>query len=344
MHGHKLNGKRIKVEPIIDKPGQNRCKVPGKIVAYVLGYVPKEGEQVRTTKSNDNDTAINNANPVRNSKDAPNQRNRKKKSRNGRGRKTPFERLPESDQRAFERASRQGFVTLEGTGYRRGRKGSALATLHRQWCDAHAKPQVILCKASGGRPLDNVIVDLSPLRLGALSPDADVVSDALIKWKTQILAAAEDAGMNFRPDYVEDNSEKILLEVEERTGTTEVLIGVPTFDSSAWATEPISYLPAVSMGVFEGERTNAKAMVKALSTLWQVVPEVDEDDDVLGNIDVIVNIPSSSTSTGNAPRRGNKDYINGGRRRRTKMKSKMKSLRQHRRNKRRRNENDFVCW
>mmetsp|Transcript_25318 Transcript_25318/g.59250 ORF Transcript_25318/g.59250 Transcript_25318/m.59250 type:complete len:173 (+) Transcript_25318:775-1293(+) len=117
-----------------------------------------------------------------------------------------FERLSESDQRAFERASRQGFVTLEGTGYRRGRKSSALANLHREWCDKRSKPQIVLCKASGGRPLDNVIVDLSPLRLGILSPDG--MDAAILKYKKQIIKAAEASGMVLRSDYIEDNSKK----------------------------------------------------------------------------------------------------------------------------------------
>jgi len=364
MHGRKLNDKRIRVEPISDKPGQNRVRVPGKIVAYVLGYVPKEGGPVSQIKSTHKSGAIDKLHPTTNRQSSNlihHHRNRdlkstksKRKSRGsgGRANGTQMERLHESDQRAFERASRQGFVTLEGTGYRRGRKGSALANLHREWCDAHSKPQIILCKASGGRPLDNVIVDLSPLRLGALSPDADVVGDALSKWRRQILAAAEECGMTLRSDYIEDNSEKILVEIDETDGTTEVLIGIPTIDSSAWAKKPISYLPAVSVGVFEGERVSAKAMVKALSTLWQV-SRVDDDDDEYGvgfhDIDVIVDISSrrssSSSSVGNSPRRGNKDYINGGKRRRTKMKSKMKGLRHHRRNKKgRRNEKELFCW
>ena len=361
MHGRKLNGKRIKVEPITDKPGQNRVRVPGKIVAYVLGYVPKEAEQILPIKPMKRSAAIDNnahctvacsshnSNIVHGGSRRSGKSN-KMKSRGSANRlsRTPFERLSECDQRAFERASRQGFVTLEGTGYRRGRKGSALANLHRKWCDACSKPQIVLCKASGGRPLDNVVVDLSPLRLGALSPDAGAVGAALTKWKRQILAAAKETGMTFRADYVEDGSEKILVEIDEKEGTTEVLIGVPNVDSSAWANKPISCLPAVSIGVFEGERSSAKAMVKTLSTLWKV-SEFDDTRSVdLSDIDVIVNIPSRSGSIsdpGNAPRRGNKHYVNGGRRRRTKMKSKMKSLRQHRRRRGCRNDQDhFACW
>ena len=44
FHGTELQGRRIRVEPITDKPGQNRVRVPGKIVAYVLGFVPAREE------------------------------------------------------------------------------------------------------------------------------------------------------------------------------------------------------------------------------------------------------------------------------------------------------------
>ena len=358
LHGRKLNGKRIKVEPITDFEGQNRVRVPGKIVAYVLGYVPKEDDQTtndaRTSTVGNDDKSTGRYSTGNGSGNKANKRNN---NRNGAGtRKKPmFERLSESDQRAFERASRQGFVTLEGTGYRRGRKSSALANLHREWCDKRSKPQIVLCKASGGRPLDNVIVDLSPLRLGILSPD--VMDTAILKYKKQIIKAAEASGMVLRSDYIEDKSEKIaIVEVEDQTGMAEVLVGVPTFDSSAWAKKPIASLPTASMGVFEGERVCAKRMVKALAALWQV-PGDEDDEDAMDNYDMFVSMPSRSrgtTSSTSAPndgraapgKRRNKGYING--KSRTKMKKskklKMKGLREHRRSSGRRNQDLSSCW
>jgi len=233
-----------------------------------------------------------------------------------------------------------------------------LANLHREWCDKRSKPQIVLCKASGGRPLDNVIVDLSPLRLGVLSPE--VMDASILKYKKQIITAAEASGMVLRSDYIEDNSEKIaIVEVEEQTGMAEVLIGVPTFDSLAWGKKPIASLPTVSMGVFEGERVCAKRMVKALSALWQITDDED-DEDATDDYDMFVSIPSrSSSATGTtAPtspsdncrttpgKRRNKGYING--KSRAKMKKskklKMKGLREHRKNSGRRNQDFSSCW
>jgi hypothetical protein len=208
----------------------------------------------------------------------------------------------------MERAAKKGFVTLAGTGYRRGRKGSPLANIHRQWCDARDKPQIVLCKASGGRPLDNVIVDLSPLRINGLFDDSADVEDFLVKWKAEILVAADKSGMELNPDYVQDNTlevsnsindDHVDSEEETRTEYTAVV------DTDAWATKPIWRLPVVSMGVFEGERSKAKEMARELAKLWDI-PETHTD------------------GSGGAKNRRNAGAKNGG-------KTKMKGIRQHRR-------------
>merc|ERR1712045_285915 len=38
-----------------------------------------------------------------------------------------------------------------------------------------------------------------------------------------------------------------------------------------WAVEPIWRLPVISIGVFEGERPKAKAMVKELASVWELL-------------------------------------------------------------------------
>merc|ERR1712238_575120 len=74
-------------------------------------------------------------------------------------------------------------------------------------------PQIVLCKASGGRRLDCVIVDLSPLRKqnkGTKKDSNDASLLFLYKWKQQIFSAAATAGMELRKDYLEDNCETLL--------------------------------------------------------------------------------------------------------------------------------------
>jgi hypothetical protein len=159
-------------------------------------------------------------------------------------------------------------VTLEGTGYRRGRRASPLACEHRRWCDSLETPQIVLCKASGGRPLDCVIVDLSPLRLSATFCDT-----FLVTLKTQILTAAANADMELRRDYLEDSCESLLtlLEDDDDDDMNDV---IELTDEDAWATDPISKLPVLSMGVFEGERAKAKAMARELALLWEIPQDV----------------------------------------------------------------------
>lgn len=55
-------------------------------------------------------------------------------------------------------------MTLKGSGYRRERKGSPLANIYRQWCDALGAPCVLLEQDATGDGKDTVLVDLAPLR------------------------------------------------------------------------------------------------------------------------------------------------------------------------------------
>ena len=256
------------------------------------------GEQKKTR-----DGRVNNLRRI--SRDDVERLSRGQPSKNrGYGSRNVPHRLNEEERQEMDRASRRGYVMLAGTGYRRGRKGSPLANIHRQWCDAREKPQIILCKASGGRPLDNIIVDLSPLRINGLFDDPADVEDFLVKWKAQILVAAENAGMELRDDYVEDNTIDIGIDVDEDDNEETRTEYTTIVDVEAWATQPIWRLPVVSMGVFEGERAKAKAMAKELATLWD--------------------IPETHTEGGGSKNRRNAGAKKGG-------KTQVKGLRQHRR-------------
>jgi hypothetical protein len=231
FHNSQFMGKVLKVEEIRDHPKKGRVRVPERMVAYVIG-------DVKQTSSREINTMRRVSNPASssNSKKTKNKRQHQPPKR-----KLIAYKLADKEQEGLQRAVRNGFVTLNGTGFRRGRKTCNLACAHRQWCDAEvSKPQIVLCKASGGRPLDCVIVDLSPLR----------IIDGYESWNQQIEAAAQMAGMALRSDYVEDNCQQELTENQQEL--------------------PISNLPAISMGVFEGERSQAKAMTRELASLWDL--------------------------------------------------------------------------
>ena len=80
---------------------------------------------------------------------------------------------------------------------------------------------------------------------------------------------------------------------------------------AAWSVDPIWKLPVVSMGVFEGERSNAKAMAKELSVLWETMD---------------INASLRSGGGGGAKNRRDAGAKGGGR-------TKTKTLRSKRRNK-----------
>lgn len=364
-------GKSIKVEAIRDHPKKGRVKVPERMVAYVVGSVNRrtlrriarlEGSSSSSSSSNNN----NNNKKKMEKKKAP-------RGGGGGGGAQHLRRLNSDQQAELLRAARRGFVTLEGTGFRRGRSSNALACAHRQLCDEQDHPQMVLCKASGGRPLDCLVVDLSPLRLVDNEDGPETTQAVWATWKEQILSAAQNAGMTLRRDYQEDNcytlstpddddneepvqkneeehekaEQKMVLVSKtnlaasgegqeespvwehmtpadaaaathasmesdkvgsvERTTTTPTALSVLT-DKVAWSSESIERLPSLSVGVFEGERSCAKAMARELVNLWDTAHEpldllLDMEDD---------DHHSSASSTSQKRKKGNAGGNHGG--------------------------------
>ena len=266
FHGYELNGRQLKVESIRDTPGINRVRVPEKMVMYTCGEAKKTSDgRVNTMRR------VTTQAEAKERQGTKNASNNKKISAN---RVDDTVRLSETELAEMSRAERKGYLSLMSTAYRRGRKSSALASFHREWCDAREKPQVILCKASGGRPLDHVIVDLSPLRIHGILDDPKAANEFLVKWKAQTLLAAENAGMVLRDDYIEDNTVSV-FENDDELGISPSELVITLDNKKSWATLPIAKLPVVSLGVFEGERSKAKAMAKELAELWEI-PELEE--------------------------------------------------------------------
>jgi len=248
------------VEEIRDKPGIGRVKVPERMVTYVSG-APK-----KTRGGNRNGLRrISRDDVERLSRGQPS----KKK---GYGSRNVPHRLDAAERAEMERAAKKGYVTLSGMGNRRTRKGSPLANIHRQWCDAREKPQILFYKAVGGKPLDQLVFDLSPLRLWGLFDDPKQVDEFIIKWKTEIMTAAVSNGMEIRGEAEDDEEE----DPEEEEDSIEYLVTLDEASQEAWATSPIWKLPVISMGVFEGERSKAKAMAKELAVLWDI-PEKEKE-------------------------------------------------------------------
>jgi hypothetical protein len=254
-------------------------RIPEYMVDYVVGRSKRA-----STRSNDN-----NIKPVaiqRISRDDVERLSRGQPSkRRGYGSRNVPHRLNEEEREELERAARKGYLTLLGGGNRRTRKGSPLKNIHRQWCDARDCPQIILYKAVGGKAVDELIVDLSPLRLNGLFDDPSEADDFMVRWKAQILAEAHKSGMELRerstlsldeeeecitPSDDGDDENDCVDEVDISKAYT---ITLQNLDQQAWASNPIWKLPVVSLGVLEGERSKAKTMASSLAKLWDI-PEV----------------------------------------------------------------------
>jgi hypothetical protein len=398
FHGREWNGRAIKVEPIVDHPRGGRVRVPEKIVSYVSG----EAKYTRDGKVNTMRRIAQTKTQYEQQQNRLRQQHlakkRKKRAEQGQAQQLQqniprptsttklVAKLSPSCQEEFLRASRKGYVSLPSTGFRRGRKSSSLACAHRQWCDDRQVPQIVLCKASGGRPLDNVIVDLSPLRIpkammatsSSSSSSPGVSYDFLLMWKLQIMTAATNADMVLRTDYLQDNcevvsaleddsydeeddddeyqdEETVLLSSgdEEEIDDEEPLDGDtldPPFSSSGYVltlTEEftalssrtsINKLPVLSMGVFEGERSKAKAMAKELALLWDIPQEPTEELQEAMNQLISLN-PTKSKNNNNGSnnsrrdadgnlqrKRENNPYRNGGRSQRPKQRRNSNDL------------------
>mmetsp|Transcript_29051 Transcript_29051/g.43894 ORF Transcript_29051/g.43894 Transcript_29051/m.43894 type:complete len:440 (+) Transcript_29051:138-1457(+) len=259
---YELNGRPLRVKCVEDHPKGKRVRIPERMVAYTCGVEKKTGDgRVNTMRRVSREEV---------------DRMSKGKSL---GKKKSFSKKPtipmrvsDSEQEELGRASRKGYLTLLSTAYRRGRRSSALANVHREWCDAREKAQIILCKASGGRPLDHLIIDLSPLRAHVILSDPKEASMFLLSWKNKILEVAEEAGMELLCDALEDNT--IQIDEECSGDSNDIML---TLEKTSWATQPIWSLPSISVGVFEGERSSAKAMAKTLAEMWGI-PEKQRDE------------------------------------------------------------------
>jgi hypothetical protein len=329
------------VEEIRDHPKMGRVKVPERMVSYVVGQVkraPKTANNNGSNNNNANNKGNGNISSLRSIARldkqkkvplSPKQLEKRKQLKEQKKLQAQLQfPLTTAQEGELLRASRRGYLVVDGTSLSRDRTVNSLACAHRQYCDERERPQIVLCKAisragSKQSPLDCLIVDLSPLRLTS-AVGREWVDDFLTKWKTQILAAAAKAGMELRTEYREDNCHS--LEVVDDCASQDMDPGISDHialvnllehtshytitltDEDSWATEPISRLPVVSMGIFEGERTKAKTMAKELAELWDL--PMEPLDLVEGEVEEMMStataIQVGTTSDGKKPR-GNTD-------------------------------------
>jgi hypothetical protein len=236
-------------------------RVPERLVAYVRGV-----KAVRRILNEEQQTPTSASAPKKSKAKASKSWSPPKPNSSSSKQKL-YRHLKPDQQAELDRALAKGFLVLDNP-----KHSPRLVDIHRRCCDARGKPQVMVVKGRGGHALDRVLVDLSPLRLQGVFDDP---SFFLVKWKADIFAAAVAAGTDLLDGYDQEACELECaegIEFEGYEGSDEWTCAYTvTIDGvSSYATKPISKLPPLSVGIFVGERPQAKAMAKELADKWDL--------------------------------------------------------------------------
>ncbi|CAB9510271.1 expressed unknown protein [Seminavis robusta] len=151
-------------------------------------------------------------------------------------------RINRDERFLFDQARTKGFLEVAGSAWRSQRRDAPLLNTYRSWCDACAKPSIVLHKSSTGVD-DAVVVDISTLRL-ELASEFQAVADACMQ---------QQSGGSIR-------NQGGVHEVND-----EELKDTETQSSDAWETRPIYQLPPYCIVWDSLQRSDAKVLAKTLA-------------------------------------------------------------------------------
>lgn len=193
----------------------------------------------------------------------------------GTGSRNICHRLNEMERKEFDLAKKMGFVQLRGTGYRRERKGSPLANIHRQLCDALGRPCIEVHRGLGTDATDEVVVDLSPYRpVGPVELDA--AWEVCVSLEKELMPPTEAAAAPAAAAVASPTeAEGVPAAVDVVTGEGgEEVVALPalralweqtrqSFEEDDWEKKPIWDLPVLSY-VYDctGDRALAKKIAQ----------------------------------------------------------------------------------
>lgn len=155
----------------------------------------------------------------------------------------------------FDNARRKGFLEVEGSGWRSQRREAPLLNTYRSLCDARGQASIVLHKGNTG--MDELVVDLSPLR----NPD-------MFHQIAQTCLEQQEGG-----EVVFQGSSQ----TEERNGQEEedlslTLSIVDQTESLPWETRPIYQLPPYCIS-WELPRSDAKALAKTMAKHFDTIEQ-----------------------------------------------------------------------
>lgn len=159
-------------------------------------------------------------------------------------------RLNEDERILFDQARRKGFLEIGGSGWRSQRREAPLVNSYRSLCDARGQACITLHKGNTG--LDELVIDLSPLRL----PDT---FEALEKQMIEFVGLP--------PSYVPSEEE-----VEGLDESEIEILGKPDADDDPWDSRPIYQLSNYCIS-WEIQRSEAKTLGKKLANQFKTSEE-----------------------------------------------------------------------
>jgi hypothetical protein len=158
-------------------------------------------------------------------------------------------RLNEEERKLFDQARRKGFLEVGGSGWRSQRRDAPLVNTYRSLCDARGQACITLHKGNTG--LDELVIDLSPLRM----PDAfwTVEKDTI-----------DFVGMETSYKASEEDTDDLLDESEVE------IVGTIDPDDDPFDSRPIYQLPAYCIS-WELQRSEGKSLGKKLAQEFKTI-------------------------------------------------------------------------
>jgi hypothetical protein len=152
-------------------------------------------------------------------------------------------RLNEDERFLFDQARRKGFLEIAGSGWRSQRREAPLLNTYRSLCDARAQASIVLHKGNTG--IDELVVDLSPLRYPEIFEEV----------------AKHCLQLHVGGDLVYQGSS---TQEDEGDGSVEII----NEEKSPWETRPIYQLSPYCVA-WELPRSECKELGKTLAMLFE---------------------------------------------------------------------------
>lgn len=157
-------------------------------------------------------------------------------------------RLNEEERAIFDRARQKGFLEVAGSGWRSQRREAPLLNSYRSLCDARGQASIVLNKGNTG--MDDLVVDLSPLRCPALFQE---IAQTCLEAQGGGEIIAQPTNDAESPENDDEDNETVQAIAE-----------------NPWETRPIYQLPPYCIA-WELPRPEAKELGKKMSLLFDTV-------------------------------------------------------------------------